>query len=118
MNLARFARRLARRLARIEAQLPSGAGGLVRIKAGMRGLHEAVLEIQGERLPAAIEARGVGGGMRALRMAVEDEARRMIALGLMPPLALPNSAPQRVGKFADPEATPSKEESPCQAVKV
>ena len=36
---------LSRRLARIEAQLPFGTG-LIRVKRGMRGLHEAMAQVE------------------------------------------------------------------------
>ena len=73
MNL----RALSKRLSRLEAQLPSGAGGLVRVKAGMAGLRTALLEVEGERQPEAVEARGQKGGMAALLAATLAEEARL-----------------------------------------
>jgi len=102
MNL----RALSKRLSRIEAQLPSGSGGRVlMIRGGMAGLRAALLEIEGQRQPIAVEARGQKGGMQALlALTLREEAR----LAELAQATLP--APRGGAPI---ETVPSEEAEPC-----
>ena len=58
---------LSRRLARIEAQLPFGTG-LIRVKRGMRGLHEAMAQVE------ELRERRTAARARSQRTAIAYEA--------------------------------------------
>jgi len=97
-------RALARRLARLEAQLSGGVaeGALLTLPAGMRGLHTALVEMREGRAPPQREAPQQG--VRGLRAAILAEQAKCS------PTASPGPA-----RGQSVESSPNEvEEEPCR----